>query len=225
MADLYPLSNREQDVVNQLRQGKSNKLIASSLGISERTVEFHLTNIYAKLQVSSRTELVLKLGDSTVAAEGATPENEGGSSSQNWASSLKATISKVSKEFTVEDSLKADVRDSSGPMTFFESLRVCLTQKFAEFNGRASRSEFWWFAVFVLLVASALAYLSEAAVSIFLIAVLLPFLAVGARRLRDSGNSPWWLWFLLVPIGGIITLGILWAQPSTEPPADETLKG
>lgn len=217
MPQLGDLSNREQEVVSQLLEGKSNKLIASSLGISERTVEFHLTNIFAKLQVSSRTELVLKLGESTVAGEVEATDNEPGSNSRNWASSLKAAVSKVGKEFTVEDSLNPAVSDQSGAMSFFESIRVCLIKKYAEFNGRASRSEFWWFALFVILVASALVYVSEALSSVFLIAVLLPFLAVGARRLRDSGNSVWWLLFLLIPIAGFITLGFLWAQPAETP--------
>ncbi|HRO91225.1 MAG TPA: LuxR C-terminal-related transcriptional regulator, partial [Promineifilum sp.] len=66
MEQLPRLSNREWDVVNLLREGKSNKMIASALGITERTVEFHLKNIYDKLQVGSRVELVLKLGESTV---------------------------------------------------------------------------------------------------------------------------------------------------------------
>jgi DNA-binding CsgD family transcriptional regulator len=69
MAHVHPLSKREKDVVRLLLQGKSNKLIAWSLGISERTVEFHLKNIYAKFQVSSRIELVLKLGNPTGAAK------------------------------------------------------------------------------------------------------------------------------------------------------------
>ena len=49
-------TNREKEVVNLLLQGKSNKLIALSLGISDRTVEFHLKNIYAKYQVNSRLD-------------------------------------------------------------------------------------------------------------------------------------------------------------------------
>jgi DNA-binding CsgD family transcriptional regulator len=59
------LSNREWEVVEQLLQGKSNKLIALSLDISVRTVEFHLKNIYAKYQVNSRIELILKLANTT----------------------------------------------------------------------------------------------------------------------------------------------------------------
>src|SRR5215208_728833 len=59
------LSKREREVVELLLQGKSNKQIAFALGIAESTVEFHLRNVYAKLQVSSRTEAILKLGKST----------------------------------------------------------------------------------------------------------------------------------------------------------------
>jgi len=59
------LSKRERDVVDLLLQGKSNKQIAVILDIAETTVEFHLRNIYAKLQVSSRAEAILKLGKST----------------------------------------------------------------------------------------------------------------------------------------------------------------
>lgn len=54
-------SAREREVIELLLQGKSNKQIAVALGVSNRTVEFHLSNIYAKLGVASRTEAVLKL--------------------------------------------------------------------------------------------------------------------------------------------------------------------
>lgn len=59
-----PLSEREKDVARILLQGKSNKQIALELGISNRTVEFHLKNIYTKLGVASRTEAILKLTES-----------------------------------------------------------------------------------------------------------------------------------------------------------------
>src|SRR5258705_3398109 len=65
MTQVNQLSEREKEVVQLLLQGKSNKLIALSLGISIRTVEFHLKNVYAKFQVSSRMELVLKLVNTT----------------------------------------------------------------------------------------------------------------------------------------------------------------
>ena len=55
------LSNRERETIQLLLEGKSNKLIALDMKVSERTIEFHLKNIYSKFQVNSRMELVLKL--------------------------------------------------------------------------------------------------------------------------------------------------------------------
>jgi uncharacterized membrane protein YhaH (DUF805 family) len=49
------------------------------------------------------------------------------------------------------------------------------------------------------------------------IAVLLPTLAVGMRRLRDAGHGWGHLLWLLVPIGGPVVLGVLWSQPATSP--------
>ena len=56
------LSKREKEVTRLVLQGRSNKQIALALGIAVRTVEFHLKNVYGKLGVSSRIELVLNLG-------------------------------------------------------------------------------------------------------------------------------------------------------------------
>ncbi|NMC11399.1 MAG: helix-turn-helix transcriptional regulator [Chloroflexi bacterium] len=61
----HPLSSREREVIDLLLQGKTNKQMAFILGISERTIEFHLKNIYTKFEVNSRVELVLKLWKST----------------------------------------------------------------------------------------------------------------------------------------------------------------
>ena len=57
-------SQREKEVIDLLIQGKSNKQIALTLHIAESTVEYHLKNIYQKLDVHSRTEAVLRLGKS-----------------------------------------------------------------------------------------------------------------------------------------------------------------
>lgn len=62
--DDHQFSEREKDVVGHLLRGKSNKQIALELGIANRTVEFHLSNIYARLGVSTRSEAILKLTDS-----------------------------------------------------------------------------------------------------------------------------------------------------------------
>jgi DNA-binding CsgD family transcriptional regulator len=226
MTKFNQLSHREQEVVNLLLEGKSNKLIALALGISDRTVEFHLKNIYAKLQVGSRMELVVNLGHSTVAGGGQVTENGDRLNLRNWiasfAASLRDGVSILSKELKMKSTLNSNMGDEAGTMTFQDSIRICLA-KYADFHGRASRPEFWWFTLFITLVAAALAYLSEDLSGIFMIAMLLPQLAVGTRRLRDSGKSPWWQLFLLVPIAGLITLAILWAQPPAEPVSDDKL--
>lgn len=100
-------------------------------------------------------------------------------------------------------------------MTFQESIRTCLG-KYATFEGRAGRPELWWFFLFIVLVSSALLLVSQTLYGLFCIAMFLPQLAVGARRLNDIGKSPWWLLFLLVPVAGIILLMILWALPGED---------
>ena len=63
-SEIRKFSEREKEVTKLLLEGNSNKQIAMALGISESTVEYHLKNIYKKLQVNSRTEAVLRLGKS-----------------------------------------------------------------------------------------------------------------------------------------------------------------
>lgn len=222
MEQFNELSNREWEVVKLLMEGKSNKLIALSLGISDRTVEFHLKNIYAKFQVSTRVELILKLGQSTVAGKGGVAENIDRLNVWNWVASLRSAVSKISEELIMKNKMNSNVPNEAGTMTFYESIRECLT-KYAEFNGRASRPEFWWFMLFIVLVASALLLINETVSNIFLIATLLPLLAVGTRRLRDSGKNPWLQLYLLVPVGGIIMLGFFWAMPSASPVLEDSL--
>jgi DNA-binding NarL/FixJ family response regulator len=59
-APVDPLTERENDVLLRLAQGLTNKQIALALGISEHTVKFHVSSIYTKLGVSSRTEALRK---------------------------------------------------------------------------------------------------------------------------------------------------------------------
>jgi DNA-binding CsgD family transcriptional regulator len=108
------LSKREKEVVELVLQGKSNKQIAWSLDISVRTVEFHLKNIYAKFQVSTRIELILKLGHttggmkieelgySTVARQGENTENRGELDPQmDWAT-FRSAVSIIGKELIMK---------------------------------------------------------------------------------------------------------------------------
>ncbi len=101
-------------------------------------------------------------------------------------------------------------------MTFSESIRTCLT-KYANFDGRATRSEYWWFVLFTFLVSVATGLVSEILSGLFTLAVLLPSLAVGVRRLHDIDKSGWFLLVWFIPIIGWIVM-IVWAiQEGKEP--------
>ena len=90
--------------------------------------------------------------------------------------------------------------------------------KYATFSGRARRSEYWWWYLFVTLVFVVASVIDRAAgltygdttyaggwiASIAGLALLLPNLAVGVRRLHDTGRSGWWLPTGLVPLGGFV---------------------
>ena len=98
-------------------------------------------------------------------------------------------------------------------MGFAESIRTCLS-KYVDFNGVASRSEFWWFMLFVFIVSAALNYVSPLVGGLFGLAMLLPELAAGARRLHDTGKSGWLQLLLLIPLIGLIILIVFWVQES-----------
>jgi uncharacterized membrane protein YhaH (DUF805 family) len=106
-------------------------------------------------------------------------------------------------------------------MTFTEAVRSGLT-KYAVFNGRAGRSEFWYFVLFGALV-GLVANILDNVVGMMLfsplanLALLLPNLGVSVRRLHDIGKS--WKWILLafIPVLGWIYLIYLYIQPSSGP--------
>ena len=101
-------------------------------------------------------------------------------------------------------------------MTFGESISICF-KKYASFDGRASRSEYWWFVLFTFLVSMGTGIISETLSGLFSLAVLLPSLAVGARRLHDTDRSGWFLLLWFIPVLGWIVL-VIWAiQEGKEP--------
>jgi DNA-binding NarL/FixJ family response regulator len=57
-SERVPLTERESEVLSYLAKGLANKQIAAALGISEHTIKFHVSSIYAKLNVTNRTEAV-----------------------------------------------------------------------------------------------------------------------------------------------------------------------
>lgn len=116
---------------------------------------------------------------------------------------------------------------AGGPMGFADAVKVCLTKKFATFSGRASRSEFWWFTLFQWLCA----VVASLAGSLFggfetantlqglvSLALLLPALAVFARRMHDINKSGWFYLLILIPVVGWIILLIWLCRPGDRGP-------
>ena len=102
-------------------------------------------------------------------------------------------------------------------MNFGQAISTCLRQ-YATFAGRASRPEFWWFFLFVWLVDTLVTIAYEPLGGVFWLVMLVPYLAVGTRRLRDTDHSPWWWLMLCVPVVGWIVLIVFWARLGKTPP-------
>ncbi|HEY4318830.1 MAG TPA: DUF805 domain-containing protein [Herbaspirillum sp.] len=100
-------------------------------------------------------------------------------------------------------------------MTFIDSIKTCF-KKYAVFDGRAVRSEYWWWTLFALLVSTAMSAAGQWSVALS-IALFLPSIAVAARRLHDIDRSGWWQLIALVPVIGWLIVLYWMVQPSKEP--------
>ena len=96
-------------------------------------------------------------------------------------------------------------------MNFQEAIRICFS-KYADFNGRATRPEYWWFVLFVVLVGLGLSLISPMLSGIFSLGTLLPSVAAAARRLHDTNRSGWWQLICIVPVIGLIVILVFLAQ-------------
>jgi uncharacterized membrane protein YhaH (DUF805 family) len=105
-------------------------------------------------------------------------------------------------------------------MSFSQAVSSVLLNKYATFSGRARRSEYWWWYLFVTIVFIVAGILDRAVgltysdltlgggwiATIAGIVFLIPTLAVAVRRLHDTGRTGWWLLIGLVPFIGVIVL-------------------
>ncbi len=103
-------------------------------------------------------------------------------------------------------------------MTFQESVTTCL-QKYAVFTGRATRSEYWWFVLLVMVVYLVAMVIHPILGMIASLGLLLPQLGAGVRRLHDMGKSGWWLLLSIIPLVGLVV--IYWLVQPTMPEANE----
>jgi uncharacterized membrane protein YhaH (DUF805 family) len=100
-------------------------------------------------------------------------------------------------------------------MDFKQSVIRCVRDKYADFNGRAGRAEFWWFALACFAVGMVFNILGLAIIGLLVnLALLLPSLAVGARRMHDIGKSGWFQLLWLIPFLGWAVMIYFLVQPS-----------
>ncbi|MBQ9493250.1 MAG: DUF805 domain-containing protein [Oscillibacter sp.] len=85
--------------------------------------------------------------------------------------------------------------------------------KYADFNGRARRSEYWYFVLFTFLVSMAISILATPLGGprlvyvlnfLFMLAVFIPSLSLAFRRLHDSGRTGLWFLLTFVPLGAVV---------------------
>lgn len=95
-------------------------------------------------------------------------------------------------------------------------------RKYATFTGRAGRTEFWVFYLANILIGAILSQVGNNGQEyspvelVFYLAILLPSLAVAARRLHDIGRSGWWQLLSLIPVVGSIALLVMCVLPGHE---------
>jgi uncharacterized membrane protein YhaH (DUF805 family) len=112
-------------------------------------------------------------------------------------------------------------------MTFQKSIEVCF-KKYAIFEGKANRAEYWWFFLFLILMGIALGVIDGTIFPVrtekwgtgpigilWSLGTLIPSISVGARRLHDTNRSGWWQLLWLTGIGIPIVL-IFYALPSRD---------
>lgn len=110
---------------------------------------------------------------------------------------------------------------------------LMVLNKYAEFNGRAGRAEYWYFILFNFLIMIGLNILSAmfgkipglgmilwATASLYGLAMIVPGLAVAVRRLHDTNKSGWWILICLIPLLGAIVL-IVFMILDSQPDANQ----
>ena len=102
-----------------------------------------------------------------------------------------------------------------------QSIKTCLN-KYADFDGRASRSEFWWFYLFTLVIqffiyvlAGVMSPIIGVIGLVVAVGLFVPTIAVGCRRLHDRNMSGWLQLISIIPLL-IFVLWVLWALAGTE---------
>lgn len=112
-------------------------------------------------------------------------------------------------------------------LSFAEAFKLAITTNYCKFEGRASRSEYWWFVlgstILYFLIALVLSFndmLYSIVLSLANLALFLPGLGLAIRRLHDINKSGWWILLAFIPLIGSIIL-LVWFCKESTPAANE----
>lgn len=108
-------------------------------------------------------------------------------------------------------------------MGFFDWYLKCIKGHYADFEGRARRTEYWMFFLVNLIIAIVVSIIGRVIHlpvlgSLYGLAMLVPGIAVGVRRLHDTGRTGWWWLISLVPLIGTIWIIVLFVLPGDQAP-------
>ena len=98
-----------------------------------------------------------------------------------------------------------------------KSVETVVLKNYVNFEGRATRPEYWWFVLayaIVNIILSLIPRVGTILSGILGLAVLIPSIGVGVRRLHDINKSGWWYLLILIPLVGAIILIVWLAKPS-----------
>lgn len=118
-------------------------------------------------------------------------------------------------------------------MDFSTAVKQVLKVNYANFQGRARRSEYWWFSLFSMIISivgqvvmgavaatgsTVLALIFGIAFLVLMLGLIIPSIAVSIRRMHDTGRSGWWLLIGLVPVIGFFVILYFFVQRGTVGP-------
>lgn len=103
-------------------------------------------------------------------------------------------------------------------MDFMTAVKTCFA-KFADFSGRATRPEYWWFVLAYVIVAIVASLIHRYVYVLAVLVFLVPLISAGVRRLHDIGKTGWLILLGLIPLVGLVLLYFM-VQP-TQPQANE----
>ena len=89
-------------------------------------------------------------------------------------------------------------------------------RKYAEFSGRASRKEFWLFALGNIVIVLVLLLFVPPLAMLYWLGTLVPYWAVWVRRLHDTNRDGYWILFSMIPLVGVIGMTVIMCSKGTD---------